>query len=331
LGQGSDSGMWTGRFAVLAAFVAFATCAYGGAALFVEEPYGSFGAVNPTGHAAVYLSHVCAETPVKLRLCEAGESGVVISRYHRVGGYDWIAIPLIPYLYAVDRVDEIPASVDPNSVAELRDNYRRAHLASIVPTALSASDIQDSRIPDGNWIQLVGSSYDRTIYSFEIETTETQDARLIADLNARANNPHFNLLFHNCADFARAVLNFYYPGSVHRGILNDVGIMTPKQAARTLAKYSRRHQDLQFTSLQIPQIPGLAKSTHIRGVFESFVKSKKYVLPVAALHPFVIGGLGVFYIAQAIFEDPVPPMVSVPALPPAEIAFLLQAGRSLQP
>ena len=61
-----------------------------------------FGAFNPTGHAAVYLNHVCAETPTELRMCRTGEYGVVISRYHKIDGYDWIAIPLIPYLYAVN-------------------------------------------------------------------------------------------------------------------------------------------------------------------------------------------------------------------------------------
>ena len=64
------------------------------AALFLEEPFGAFGHMNPTGHAAVYLSRVCAESPTVLRACEPGETGVVISRYRRVGGYDWVAIPL---------------------------------------------------------------------------------------------------------------------------------------------------------------------------------------------------------------------------------------------
>jgi hypothetical protein len=60
------------------------------ATLFVQEPYGLFGAINPTGHASVYLSRVCAETPVVLKRCGAGEFGVVSSRYDKIGGYDWI-------------------------------------------------------------------------------------------------------------------------------------------------------------------------------------------------------------------------------------------------
>jgi hypothetical protein len=54
------------------------------AALLMEEPYGEFGAMNPTGHAAIYLNHVCAETPTRLRACRPGEPGAVISRYHKM-------------------------------------------------------------------------------------------------------------------------------------------------------------------------------------------------------------------------------------------------------
>src|ERR1700691_4442463 len=93
--------------------------------LLLEEPFGNFGAMTPTGHASIYLSRVCAASPTSLRRCREGEQGVVISRYHRVAGYDWIAIPVLPYLYAVDRPDEVPSSVSTADVAALRDRYRR--------------------------------------------------------------------------------------------------------------------------------------------------------------------------------------------------------------
>src|SRR5579875_3485294 len=84
--------------------------AHADAALLLEEPFGDFGAMNPTGHAAVYLNHVCADNPIHLRPCRETEFGVVISRYHRVDGYDWMAIPLIPYLYAVDSPSDVPSA-----------------------------------------------------------------------------------------------------------------------------------------------------------------------------------------------------------------------------
>src|SRR5580700_4802173 len=122
------------------------------ATLFLEEPYSYDGALAGTGHAAVYLDGVCAETPVKLRLCRPDETGVVLSRYHRVAGYDWIAIPLIPYLYAVDGADEVPLSVDKNQAWALRDAYRRKYLEKLAP------DDASGQAPIGDWTQLVGSS-----------------------------------------------------------------------------------------------------------------------------------------------------------------------------
>jgi hypothetical protein len=82
--------------------------AFGDVSLLVEEPYGFFGSINPTGHSAIYLNHVCAESPTVLRRCQPGETGAVISRYSRIRKFDWIAIPLLPYLYAVERTEDVP-------------------------------------------------------------------------------------------------------------------------------------------------------------------------------------------------------------------------------
>src|ERR1700677_2434151 len=87
------------------------------AALLMQEPYGEFGAFNHTGHAAIFLNHICAESPTHLPPSGAGEPGAVISRYHKIDGYDWLAIPLIPYLYAMERVEDLPAEADATIVA----------------------------------------------------------------------------------------------------------------------------------------------------------------------------------------------------------------------
>lgn len=277
-------------------------CAYAraDAALLLEEPFGRFGAMNPTGHAAVYLNHVCAESPTRLRPCRPGEEGVVISRYHRVGGYDWLAIPLIPYLYAVDSPEDVPSTATPKLELKLRDAYRREHLAYLVP------DDPQHEIPRGDWVQLVGASYDRRIWGFEITTTEDQDDTLIRNFNERRNVSRFNLLFNNCANFSERVLNFYYPNSVHRNFIADAGIMTPKQAAKSLVKYNRRHPEMDLHTFVIPQVPGtIARSTPVDGVVESLIKSKKYVLALAYLHPYVAGTLIVAYLGDGRFHpDP---------------------------
>jgi len=276
----------------------------GEAALLLEEPYGQFGFFNPTGHAAIYLSDVCADTPTRLRRCEPGETGVVLSRYHKIDGYDWLAMPLIPYLYAVDDPAEIPAYADAKLELRLRDRYRREHLMDLVP------DDPHREIPGGDWTQLVGESYDRKIYGYAVVTQPEQDDELIARFNDRRNDTHFNLFFRNCANFAEGVLNFYYPHSVHRNFIADAGLMTPKQAARSLTKYSKSHPDVDLHTFVIPQVPGsIRRSTPVDGVVESLVKSKKYVLPLALLHPVVTGTLVVAYLGDGRFHtDPNAPV-----------------------
>jgi len=257
--------------------------------LLLEEPYGAFGGMTPTGHAAIYLTRVCAETPVELRRCQPGEQGVVISRYHNVDGYDWIAVPPIPYLYAVESAGEVPDWVDAREVAALRDAYRRAHLESVAP------DESDGGTPVGDWVQLVGEAYDRTIYTYGMETTAEQDDELIREFNSGPNRARFSLLFRNCADFSRRVIDFYYPGAVHRNFTADLGIMTPKQAAKCVLRYSRKHPGVPLTAFIIPQVPGtIPRSSAVRGVLESLVKSKRYALPLAplaVLHPAVGAGM----------------------------------------
>jgi hypothetical protein len=266
----------------------------------LEEPYGAFGAMNPTGHAAVYFSRICAETPVSLRRCRPGEIGAVISRYHRVGGYDWIAIPLIPYLYSVDNPAEIPSSATPETVAELRDRYRRSHLESVAP------DENNGATPRGDWTQLVGEAYERTIYAFRIETTEDQDDALIRALNSRPNRTRFHLLYRNCADFVRQVVNFYYRKAIRRNFTADLGIMTPKQAAKCLMTYDRKRPDLEFSISVISQVPGpIPRSGRVRDVLESLIKSKRYAVPLALLsivHPGVGGGLAYAWVEGSHFD-----------------------------
>jgi hypothetical protein len=249
------------------------------AALLMEEPYGTFGSINPTGHAAIYLSDVCADTPTRLRVCLPGEPGAVISRYHKVGGYDWLAIPLVPYLYAVERVEDVPMTADAALEAKLRDEYRRNRLLEYVPDL--AEGEHEGEAPRGDWTQLIGASYDRKIYGFRVKTTAEQDERFIAEFNDKRNTSHFNLFFRNCADFTRVLLNIYYPHSVHRNYFVDFGMTTPKQVARSLTKYGKKHPEVEFSTFMIPQVPGSIRRSHsINGVLESVVKSKKYVVPL---------------------------------------------------
>src|ERR1700751_1374149 len=119
-------------FILLLISLAGVSTARGEVALLVEEPYGFFGSINPTGHAAIYLNRVCAESPILLRRCQTGETGVVISRYSRIRSLDWVAIPLLPYLYAVEQAEDVPQWAEPASIAKLREVYAEAHLTSLM-------------------------------------------------------------------------------------------------------------------------------------------------------------------------------------------------------
>lgn len=281
--------------------------------ILLEEPYSYDGAFAGTGHTAVYLDRVCAATPVELRRCEGGESGVVISRYSRVAGYDWIAIPLVPYLYAVENPADIPLYADARLEWFLRDQYRRAHLEALAP------DGPGGEMPKGDWYELVGSSYDRTNYGFEIETTPEQDDAFIAWLNAQPNHADYDFISRNCADFVRKVLNFYYPKSVSRGNIADLFVSTPKHAARALVRYSKHRPDLEFTHFAIPQVPGsVRRSKPVRGVIESVFRAKKYVVVLATFHPFIAGGVASVYLVGDRFN-------------PAKNAEVFDVSGSLEP
>ena len=282
---------------LLLVLLGLAARAHAGVTVLLEEPYSYDGAFAGTGHTAVYLTHVCAATPTVLRRCNPGELGAVISRYNRIAGYDWIAIPLLPYLYAVEKPEDIPLYADTKLVAFLRDQYRRQHLEDLAP------DSRPGEMPGGDWVQLIGSSYDRTSYGFQLETTTEQDDDLIRWLNSRPNAKAYKVVSRNCADFVREIVNFYYPRAVSRGIFSDLDVATPKQTAKSFVKYSEGHGDLEYSSFVIPQVPGnIKRSRPVRGVVESVFKAKKYVIPLAVFHPLLAGGVASVYLVGARFN-----------------------------
>lgn len=281
-------------------FLAFGTVcctqSHSQAALLMEEPYGFFGTVNPTGHNAIYFEHICAATPVKLRSCEPGEFGAVISRYQGINGYDWIAIPLIPYLYSVENASEVPAHADRESVQRLRDHYRELHLQDLGP------HLQPGNLVHGGWTELVGVAYERRIYAFRFQTTPEQDDALIARLNSGPNSTRFDLLFNNCADFARVLLNNYFPHTFHRSIFPDAAMTTPKQIAYKLTRYARKHPETQLTVFEIEQIPGYRRLSHSnKSIDESFVTTV-YAIPIVLLNPYLAGGLFVDYLVRGRYH-----------------------------
>ena len=277
---------------ILAMIAAGGTTARGQAALLLEEPYGFFGLLNPTGHNAIYFANICAETPTHLRRCHPGELGSVISRYGGVDKLDWLAIPLIPYLYSVETAEEVPHRVNRADVRALREAYRDAHF-----TPLGMSLREGTLFHDG-WDQLVGVSYERRIFAFRFDTTPAQDDAMIARLNAEPNISHFKLLYSNCSDFSRTILEFYFPGGFHRSILSDAGITTPKQLTYKLVRWSHKHPEAKLDVFEIPQIPGYRRhSRKNKNLVESFTTTP-YAIPMTLVNPYLAACVFVDYLAR---------------------------------
>ncbi len=277
-------------------FSFFCARSHAQAALLMEEPYGFFGAVNPTGHTAVYFERICAETPIQLRRCHAGEMGAVIARYQGMSGYDWVAIPLIRYLYSVEYASEVPARVDRETVTRFRAHYHEAHLLSL------GEDLPEGGLTRGGWKELVGVAYERRIYAFRFETSEQQDDALIKGMNSGENRTHFQLLFSNCADLARVILNEYFPRTFKRSIFPDAGMTTPKQITYKLVRYACKHPEMQLAVFEIPQIPGYRRmSRSNKSISESLVTTA-YAVPIIIVNPYLAGGLFVDYLVRGRYH-----------------------------
>ena len=276
----------------------FSCAAHASIAVLLEEPYGPMGHVSPSGHTALYLDHVCADSPMRLRPCLPGELGVVISRYHGIGSRDWIAVPLLGYLYSVDQPQDIPLTVRRDDVALLRDKYRREHLEVVAP------DNEDGTAPEGNWYELAGAAFDRTIYGFQVNSTEAQDLALIAFLNDSKNHSSYNGAFRNCADFVRTTVNRFYPHAIHRNYVADLGMTSPKSVAKELSHFGMRHPETGLFRFRIEQVSGDLPRSHPAVTLSEGVL-KEFGLPLMIVTPVTAAVVAVSYVVSGRFKEPV--------------------------
>ncbi len=290
------------RIAAALLLLMSAAPAHASLTVLVGEPFGSFGTMMPLGHTAIYLDRICADGPLHVRMCGAGEQpGVVLARYHAIGKYDWLAVPVTEFLYATERVEDVPEYATPGVVWELREKYRQRYLRSIVPDGTQGVEHGDGRsMGAGNleeWWESAGMAYNRRIWAYQIATSEAQDERLVEVMNADENRHLYHLRKTNCADFAGQLVNLYFPGAVHHDKIADFGLMTPKQVARSLTAYAAKRPDLGLKVWEIPQVPGsLRRSRPVRGGAEAGLKTKRYLFTLIAIQPEVPAGLTVLYL-----------------------------------
>lgn len=251
----------------------------------MEEPYGFFGILAPAGHSAIYFDRVCAETPLKLRRCGPDELGAVITREPDMAGYDWVAIPLMPYLYSVENASEVPKHANRNLVWRMRRRYHESHLLSL------GKKLSEGSFFRGGWGMLLGQAYDRRMFAFRFETTAKQDDDLIARMNASRNHSHFHYLFNNCSDFARKILNAYFPKTFRRSIFPDAGITTPRLVTNKLVHFARKHPEMNLAVFEIPQIPGFRRSSGTNRTVIGSLTTRGFPVPIAFLNPYAAGGM----------------------------------------
>jgi hypothetical protein len=264
--------------AILLAFLACSPARAGVGVILNETLDESVARITGSGHTAVYFSHICPESPVKLRLCRPGEEGSVMSNYLNLGEdqpYEWNIIPLSMYVYGVEDPRNRPLLSLGKVKTGLEERYREKYLADYCVTdSCKTSDKAEWRI-------MAGAELIRSMYIFLVETTEQQDLDIIAKYNAAPNENHFNGATRNCADFTKAVVDEYFPHSAHRDWLNDFGMTSPKAVARSFSHYAVSHPEMEFRVLHFSQLPGTIKrSTEAHSGTEQLYHSKKLLVPM---------------------------------------------------
>jgi hypothetical protein len=193
-------------------------------------------------------------------------------------------------------VDDVPTKVDRETVDRLRDHYHEAHLLDLGENLRRGSFIHDG------WNQLIGVAYERRIYAFRFATTEQQDDAVIARLNSRRNRSHFELFYNNCADFARVVLNTYFPKSFHRSLFPDAGMTTPKQITYNLVRYARKHPEIELTVFDISQVPGYRHKSHSNKSISESLITTAYAVPIILANPYLAGGIFADYLVRGRYH-----------------------------
>ena len=256
--------------------------------------------ITGEGHSGVYLSNVCIVTPVELRPCEPGELGSVIQNYvdyKEDQPFEWNAVPLADYLYGVDDLHQRPLFGSPELRQALQQRYREKYLKTICTTQTCIND------PAANWRDSVAAAFVREIYVFEVKTTAEQDAQFIREFNARANVNHYSGVKRNCADFAKLVVNTYFPHSTHRDVINDFGMTGPKAIARSFSHYAEHHPEMDLRVVRIEQVPGTFKrSSDCREGTEQTVRSAKWLIPMAIVGYHAIPVLAASYLLTGRFS-----------------------------
>jgi hypothetical protein len=260
----------------------------------------SVARITGSGHTAVYFSRICPASPVKLRLCQPGEQGSVISNYISLGEdqpFEWNIVPVNVYLYGVENPRYRPIVGSQKIKHVLEERYRENYLSEYCATESCKTSHK------AEWREMVAATLERSMYMFVVNTTVEQDLALIEQFNAEANENHFNGMTRNCADFTRRIINTYFPNATGPDYINDFGMTSPKAIARSFTRYAHRHPDAGFRVLHFAQDPGTIKrSSECRGGTEQLIRSKKLLVPMLIFADHALPFVAASYILTGRFN-----------------------------
>jgi hypothetical protein len=260
----------------------------------------SVARITGSGHTAVYFSRICPASPVKLRLCQPGEQGSVMSNYISLGEdqpFEWNIVPVNVYLYGVENPRYRPIVGSQKIKHVLEERYRENYLSEYCATESCKTSHK------AEWREMVAATLERSMYMFVVNTTVEQDLALIEQFNNEANENHFNGMTRNCADFTRRIINTYFPNATGPDYINDFGMTSPKAIARSFTRYAHRHPDAGFRVLHYTQVPGTIKrSSECRGGTEQLVRSKKLVVPMLIFADHAVPFVAASYILTGRFN-----------------------------
>jgi len=260
----------------------------------------SVARITGSGHSAVYLSRICPASPVKLRLCQPGEEGSVISNYTSLGEdepFEWNVISFNRFVYGVPDPKDRPLFASWPIKHVLEQNYRLKVLGNYCTSHSCETSGK------AEWREMVGATAERTFYILIASTTLQQDLALIAKLNSASNVNHFNAATRNCADFTKDIINTYFPHAARRDVLNDFGATSPKSVARSFAHYADRRPGTNYYVLHFAQLPGTIKrSTPARAGTEQLYRAKRLAVPLAIADWHIVPPAAMLYLATGKFD-----------------------------
>jgi hypothetical protein len=241
-----------GALLAVGGMLATASAARADIGVIVHEPVSALGFFTRVGHAATYLSNICPDgSPVKMRLCQPGESGGVVIRSSALSeneDYDWAIVPFEEYVHGFGSLDLAPLF----GTRALQHALERYDFGPVFAGALTTTD---GAVPEGHWKAALATRFDRSIYVFAVQTTQAADAAIVAEFNAAPNKSRFNFFYRNCSDQAKSIFDLILPHTTGDRT-SGITMQTPKGLAKALVRRALAHPELPLRVRRYPQIPG---------------------------------------------------------------------------